>query len=137
MGTKIYLDTNIILDLCDNERNNSRTSQDFVDELFAQGAEFYINSDTLTNTFYILKSHKKATQEVALNALKYTSTFCEIVPVEKDDALKSIALCEDKSTNFQDYEDAMQYICAKKIGADMIVTNDKKFVSLDIEVKGT
>ncbi len=52
MATKIYLDTNIILDLFDNERKFSATSQKFVDELFSNGAEFYINSDTLSNAFF-------------------------------------------------------------------------------------
>ena len=56
MDTKIYLDTNIILDLFDNERNSSKASTELIDKLFDEGAEFYINSDTLTNMFFILKS---------------------------------------------------------------------------------
>ncbi|MCB4747732.1 MAG: type II toxin-antitoxin system VapC family toxin [Sulfurovum sp.] len=134
MATKIYLDTNIILDLFDNERKFSISSQKIIDELFSNGAEFYINSDTLTNTFFILKSCIKVIQEKVLKALEYSTTLCEVVPIEKEDALRAIALCADKSTDYKDYEDAVQYVCAKKIGADMIVTNDKKFVSNDIEI---
>jgi len=137
MATKIYLDTNIILDLFDNDRKSSATSQKFVDELFSDGAEFYINSDTLTNAFFILKSRIKVTQEKALKALEYSTTLCEVVPIEKEDALRAIALCSDISTDYKDYEDTVQYICAKKIDADVIVTNDKGFVSLDIEIKKT
>ncbi len=77
--------------------------------------------------FFILNSRVKVTQEKALKALEYSTTLCEIVPIEKEDALRAIALCADKSTNYKDYEDAMQYVCAKKIGADLIVTNDKSF----------
>jgi len=39
--------------------------------------------------------------------------------------------------NGYDYEDFMQYVCAKKVQADLIVTNDKKFFSLDIELLST
>jgi len=137
MVTKIYLDTNIILDLFDNERNSSKASQKLVEDLFSQGAEFYINSDTLTNTFFILKSRKKVSQEKALQSLEYATTLCEVVPVEKADAFKAIKLCTDSSSPYRDYEDAVQYVCAKKVEADLIVTNDKNFVSDDIELQGT
>ena len=30
-----------------------------------------------------------------------------------------------------------QYVSAKKVDAELILTNDKRFVSLDIEVSGT
>jgi len=134
MDTKIYLDTNIILDLFDNERNSSEASVELIDKLFNGGADFYINSDTLTNTFFILKSRKKVLQEVAIQALERAKTLCEIVPIEESDVQKAIDLCKDTTTPYKDYEDTMQYVCAKKIGADLIVTNDKGFVSLDIEI---
>ena len=137
MDTKIYLDTNIILDLFDNERNSSKASIELIDTLFDKGAEFYINSDTLTNMFFILKSRKKVLQEVAIQALERAKTLCEIVPIEESDVQKAIDLCKDTETSYKDYEDAVQYVCAKKIEADMIVTNDKKFVSLDIELEKT
>ena len=54
-----------------------------------------------------------------------------------DEFLMHLTLCEDASTSFKDYEDALQYVCAKKVGADFIVTNDKGFISPDIQVKNT
>ncbi len=137
MDTKVYLDTNIILDLFDTKRHFSKSSIVLIDELLQEGSDFYINSDTLTNTFFILKSRKKVSQEVALDALEKITAFCEVVPVEKSDAQKAINLCKDSKMPYMDYEDALQYVCAEKIGADLIVTNDKGFVSLDIETKCT
>ena len=137
MDTKIYLDTNIILDLFDNERNSSKASIALIDKLFDEGADFYINSDTLTNAFFILKSQKKVLQQVAIQALERAKTLCEIVPIEENDVQKAIDLCKDVATPYRDYEDAVQYVCAKKVDADLIVTNDKGFVSLDIELKKT
>ena len=61
----------------------------------------------------------------------------DLVPVEQKEVLEAMTLCEAEDTSFKDYEDALQYICAKKVSADLILTNDKGFVSIDIEVSGT
>ena len=60
-----------------------------------------------------------------------------LVSVDINDVNDAIGLCQDTKIPFKDYEDAMQYICAKKIDADLILTNDKGFISPDIEVKST
>ena len=137
MDTNIYLDTNIILDLVDRERQHSVGSIKIVRELFAKGAEFYINSDTLSTSYFILRSRKKVTQQEALEALDYCVTLCNIVSVEKKETVEAIALCSDSTSLYHDYEDALQYLCAKKVGATMILTNDKGFISADIPLKGT
>jgi predicted nucleic acid-binding protein len=49
----------------------------------------------------------------------------------------ALDLCKDESNKYKDYEDFMQYVCAKKVEADLIVTNDKGFVALDIELQNT
>jgi len=39
------------------------------------------------------------------------------------------------NSNFDDFEDGVQYFCAKSIGADFIITNDKKgFLNSNIDV---
>lgn len=38
---------------------------------------------------------------------------------------------------FEDYEDALQYVCVKKADAELIFTNDRGVMSKDIEVKRT
>lgn len=45
---------------------------------------------------------------------------CLIVSVDKNILKTSI------NSNFIDFEDAVQYFCAKSIDADLIITNDKK-----------
>jgi predicted nucleic acid-binding protein len=44
----------------------------------------------------------------------------EIVPVEKDDLVRALAL------GLRDFEDGVQAACAAKAGADFIVTRDEK-----------
>ena len=137
MLTKVLLDTNIIIDMVDNERKCYKSSSLFVQELFDNEVELYINSDTLTNTFYILKSRKKVTYDEALKAIREIATLCDVIPIESDVVFNALGLCEDKREPFKDYEDAVQYVCAKKVGAGLIVTNDKGFVSPDIKIHKT
>jgi len=134
MVTKVFLDTNIIMDLFDGDRISHKASLKLVKEFLENKATLYVNSDTLATSFYLLRSLKKVTLEESLYALRETTKICDVISIELNDIDKALSLCEDKNTPYKDYEDAMQYICAKKIGADIIVTNDKKFVSKDIKI---
>jgi len=135
MGIKVLLDTNIVLDLFDNNRASSEKSLSKVATLLKSADTLYVNSDTLTTAFYILRNQKKVSFEESLYAIQETINICELISIEIEDVNAALELCRNKKCT--DYEDAVQYICAKKIEADLIVTNDKKFVSLDIEICST
>lgn len=137
MAINVLLDTNIIMDMFDGNRKTHQNSLDLVKMLLTDGAILYVNSDTLTTAFYLLRSQRKATLKEALLAIRETTNICELIPIESEDVEDTLLLCEDENSPFKDYEDALQYVCAKKVEADLIVTNDKGFVSLDIEVRGT
>ncbi|PHS31975.1 MAG: ribonuclease [Sulfurovum sp.] len=137
MLSKVLLDTNIIVDIFDDKRKSSEATIGVIKKMLEEGTTLYVNSDTLTTTFYLLRSQRKMTFTEAINAIKETSVFCELISIEKNDVLKTISLCETEDTLFKDYEDTLQYVCAKKVDAELILTNDKGFVSLDIEVSGT
>ena len=137
MATNVLLDTNIIMDLFDENRVSHQNSLTLVRELLSSGAVLYVNSDTLTTAFYLLRSVKKATFEESLYALRESTKICELVSIEIQDVDKALTLCEDNTSSCKDYEDTLQYVCGKKVNADLIVTNDKGFVGLDIEVKST
>ena len=134
MDTNILLDTNIIMDLFDANRITHKSSLKLVKEFLENEAILYVNTDTLTTSFYLLRSLKKATLEESLYALREITKICEIISIELKDIDKALSLCEDINTPYKDYEDAMQYICAKKVNANIIVTNDKKFISKDISI---
>ncbi len=137
MATNALLDTNIIMDMFDADRLSHQKSLDLIKNLLTNGATLYVNSDTLTTAFYLLKNQKKATLQEALCAIRECSNICELIPIEKEDVEDTLLLCEDEKSAFKEYEDTLQYVCAKKVKADLMVTNDKGFVSLDIEVMGT
>jgi predicted nucleic acid-binding protein len=60
MVNSVLLDTNIIVDLFDDNRMFSHNSLAAVKILLEEGAVLYVNSDTLTTTFYLLRSQKKS-----------------------------------------------------------------------------
>jgi predicted nucleic acid-binding protein len=135
MVKNVYFDTNIIIDICDEGREKHQESLDIVHKLIVNGAELYINSDTLATLFYILRNRSKMNFNEAMQKIKFINETFELVSIEKKSIDETIDICNNK--NFKDYEDTLQYICAKKIEADFIVTNDKKFISPDIEVKSS
>ena len=133
----IYVDTNIIIDICDDTREFHKKSLSLITKLQKEGNEIFINSDTYANLFYIMRSRSKYDLSTTLAKMRLITTIFTLVLIEQSDIEKALQLCEDKELENRDYEDAMQYICAKKCEAIMIVTNDKGFISGDIEVVGS
>jgi len=137
MESNIYFDTNIFIDLMDSTRPYALGSMALNRAYIAEGKIVHINSDTITNAFYVMsKKNAYAPKELLVLFKKMVSLF-EVVAIEEKEVMLALSLCEDDTTDFKDYEDALQYVCAEKVGADLIVTNDKKFVSVDIELQGT
>ena len=132
----VYVDTNIIIDICDKNRPTHKESLEYVTSLLEDSFELYINSDTLSNLFYILRTQSKETLSVVLGKMREISTIFTLVETTSKEIEEALLLCEN-NTQCKDYEDTLQYVCAKKISAKMIVTNDKKFVFLDIELMRT
>ena len=133
MENSIYVDTNIFLDLLDNTRPFFKGSLELIKNYISEGIDIYINSDTVTTAFYILNRQKIYSNSKLIEILKKYISLFSIVSIEKEDIFLALELCE-KSNKFRDYEDALQYICAKKIKAVAIVTNDKNFISKDIKI---
>ena len=134
MPNKIYVDTNIIVDICDTKRAAHKKSLDKMYHYLESG-ELFINSDTLSTLFYILITNAKLPFEEAIEKLYFVHSIFNVVAIDEQVSLKALELCTKNICT--DYEDAMQYVCAKKIGAEAIVTNDKGFVFQDIDIVRT
>ena len=137
MVDRIYVDTNIFIDLLDATRPFAKDTSNIIRTMITNGTLLYINSDTVTNTFYVLSKQKKYTQKELLGLMRKSVSIFMIVSVEDEEVTDAITLCEDENTTFEDYEDALQYVCAKKADVALILTNDRGFMSKDIEVKST
>ncbi|MBC7615811.1 MAG: PIN domain-containing protein [Pedobacter sp.] len=125
---KIFVDTNIIVDLIADRKPFSK----FAIKLFkkAENKEVYLytSSHSLATTHYLLKKYldEKSLREVLYNLLGYI----KIIAVDEDIIKKGL------KSKHKDFEDAIQIFCANSISSiDYIVTrNIKDFRNADIPV---
>jgi hypothetical protein len=105
------------------ERNNGESKNIFT----ISSINLYINDITILNVYYILS--KYSNKENALEAVKILRKRCHLVLV--NETIIDLAIESD----FSDFEDAVQFFCAKSIIADYILTQNKKdFLKSDIPV---
>ena len=126
MSLKVYIDTNVFLDSILNRDNG--VAREVLYFLEDKNFEIILNDVSIINIHYFSSKDKKLTPKTVK---KYIGLFLEeytIVPVNVK-LLKNALY-----SNFSDFEDAVQYFCAKKVGADLIISKDKKgFIESDIE----
>jgi predicted nucleic acid-binding protein len=134
MPNKVYVDTNIVVDLCDATRPAATRSKEHIADLVREDVSLFVNADSLSNLFYVLQTRTKMSLTDVLKKMREVYKIFELVVTEKNDIDQALSLCEDPDSDFKDYEDALQYVCARKIGAGAILTNDQGFVSPDVPV---
>jgi len=120
---KIFLDTNILLDLL-LEREKVKEAIIILNSIDRGVYEGVILDITLINIDYISRKQ----QVDAKDFLKILVQDCKVVGADNNLSMEALNL--DNS----DFEDSLQYICAKNSGCEYIISNDKKFYHGEIEV---
>lgn len=129
MYKNIFLDANIIADIYDHERPFYAQSKQALKTLLAnKHVNLYTSCDIITTLYYIFSKKNK---EKALNVIIQINKLCTIVEFGNYEVAKSCMLMK-KNQSFTDLEDTIQYVMAQKSGCDLILSNDKGFVSEDI-----
>lgn len=116
---KLFVDTNIVIDLLSKRELFYKEAQ----KLFSLSSEkgkvvLFVSVLTFANTNYLLSKYYNA--EETRNILKKFKSLVEVVLL--DDNILTASL----SSDFNDFEDAIQYHSAITIGADFIITRNKK-----------
>jgi predicted nucleic acid-binding protein len=120
---KLFIDTNIFLDIL-FKRENHISSLKILDAVLYGYFDGTILDITILNIDYIAKKQTKN-----LNGfLNLIVDNFNIVGANNLELKQALAL------KHNDLEDSLQYICAKKVGCNLIITNDKKFIKKDIKV---
>jgi len=131
---KVFLDANIIADTYDENRHTCRDSQNAIEILLQdKSVEIFTSCDIITTLYYILSKKGK---ELALNAILDINELCTVVDFANDEIFQSCQLMKNNKL-FKDLEDTIQYVMAKKIDADLILSNNKSFISTDIKLMTT
>jgi predicted nucleic acid-binding protein len=125
---KVFLDTNIIVDLIADRRPFSKYAIEIFNKAEEKKIEIFTSSHSIATTHYLLKKYldEKPLREVLYNLLDYLT----VVPVDIDILKKGLR------SKHKDFEDAIQILCASSIAKiDCIVTrNTKDFKDCEILV---
>ena len=125
MSLKVYIDTNVYLNSIENR--DKEVSKSVLAFLVQKNVQLYLNDLTIINIHYIAK--KRRTREEITKILKIILKKQDIVPIDKDIIENSL------DSEFKDFEDGVQYFCARRVYADLIITSNKKdFAHSEIEV---
>jgi predicted nucleic acid-binding protein len=115
---KLFLDTNVILDLIVNRKPFFEDIAKIVTLYEERKCVLVTTSVSLVNCNYILGKNIK--KEKVLDNLKIFRSFCSILEVSQSEIDISL------NSNFNDFEDAVQHYCALKNNCDYIITRDSK-----------
>ena len=123
---RVFLDANIILDIYDENRAFHKESSKVISMLIQQtNIELFTSCDIITTLYYILSKKGKID---ALDSILDVNELCSVVEFANLEIEESCSLMK-KNKKFTDLEDTIQYVIAKKASCDLILSNDKKFVS--------
>jgi len=125
VSLKIFIDTNIFLDsYLERDEGSSRAVFEFLE---MSDTKIYLNDISIINIAYIVR--KKFSKNELKEKINLIINQYYIVPATQQ------IIFDANNSDFKDFEDGVQYFCAKEIEADLIITNNKKdFISSEIEV---
>ena len=130
MFSKVFIDANIFIDLNDDNRKSYGDSLKILKFLTNNRIAIYTSCDLITTIYYILA---KKSRKNALDSIVELNKICQVIDFSNKEITKTCQLMtEDKL--FVDLEDTLQYILAQKKNCDVIISNDRKFVSRDIDL---
>ena len=116
---KVFLDTNILVDLIADRKPFSKHAIEIFKSAEEHKTQLYTSSHSISTTHYLLKKFvkEKELRDILFNLFD----FIEVVPVNLDILKKGLR------SSHKDFEDAVQILCASSItGINCIVTRNKK-----------
>jgi predicted nucleic acid-binding protein len=128
MFKKIFLDANILVDFVDDRRPSHTQSKKIIVNAIEQNIYLSTSCDIVTTVYYLSSKRDKVR---ALDEITKINLFCQIIDFSNAEVAQTCDLMT-KEPNFNDLEDTIQYILAKKASCDCIISNDKNFYSPDI-----
>ena len=115
----IFLDTNVLIDFFADRKPFSIDAARLFDYSLKKKINIYISAVSYNNIYYIVRQSLSHAETIKM--LTEISEWTNVIDLPKDIINKSI------TSDFKDFEDAIQYNCAKSINKiDLIVTRDTK-----------
>ena len=127
MKDKVFLDTNVVVDLL-GEREPYYDAAAKIATLADKGKiEVFVSALTYSTVYYLLSRFENKTQ------VKEKIRKFKLIAQTSD--LSDNIIDKGLSSNFNDFEDALQYYCALKMDCKIMITrNGKDFKESEIPV---
>ena len=126
MKTRLFLDTNIVVDLLDRREPFCHDAVRLFTMAYNKQVQLIVSPMTYTTASYLLRKHGPEGVRNLLANFRQLSRIAVVDERTVDDSLAS---------QFKDFEDAMQYYTALKAKADAIITrNGKDFTASKLPV---
>jgi len=130
MFSKVFIDANIFIDLNDDSRGSYENSLKILNFLVNNGITVYTSCDLITTIYYVLAKKSKSN---ALNSIVKLNKICQVIDFSNKEIAQTCKLMKEDES-YKDLEDTLQYVLAQKENCDMIISNDKRFASKEIEL---
>lgn len=127
---RVFLDANIILDTFSDNRINHKYSKFLYEYLLINKFSLFTSCDLITTIYYIDSKFNKKQALLNIQAINKTLKVIEFSNKEIEECCSLM----HEDGDYEDLEDTIQYIMAKKEKCDVIISNDKNFVSKDIKL---
>ena len=116
----VFMDTNVVIDFLANRLPFSTDAAKLFDRSVSGEIKIFVAAVSHSNIYYILK-RQGLTNSAILELLESLSEISEIIDVS------SKVIRQSLKTDFNDYEDAVQYLCALSVNnISFIVTRNTK-----------
>ncbi len=113
---RVFLDTNILLDIIEQRMPFFTSSQAILDECDMQGIEVSVAWHGVATVFYI--TARKQGEAYALQMIQDLLSWTTVATVGHSEALSALGY------GITDYEDALIAAAAQACGADWLITRD-------------
>ena len=116
---KVFVDANIFLDIFDSDREYHNYSLQAYRYLLQKNSKIYTSCDLITTVYYF---DSKKGKEQALKNIKDINRVVNIIEFSNKE-IEEVCDLMMKDSEYKDLEDTLQYILAKKLECDFIVSN--------------
>ena len=118
MISKVFLDSDVILDVATGREPFFEASQAVLGLAEAGAFQAFTSPNSITNIYYVYK--KLASAPEAKSFIRDLVQIVEVAGVNKD------VIEEALESKFFDFEDSVQHFCAKRRRCDFLVTRNSK-----------
>ena len=130
MYKKVFVDANTILDIFDDKRVGHSYSLEAYVFMLKSKWLLFTSCDIITTVYYVdSKIYKRKTIE----KIEDINKILKVIDFSNKEIAQTCNLMKEDE-QYSDLEDTLQYILAQKEQCDVIVSNDRGFVSKKIEL---